>query len=103
MATVIMQRLIGQIGRSAPPGPLVPEKERRGAENQPKATSGGFLLAWDPVTQRERWRVTDAGSFGGGFTVTTAGNLVFHGAIAYNAQTGAGRKAIRLAASLSLS
>jgi quinohemoprotein ethanol dehydrogenase len=36
---------------------------------------GGFLLAWDPVTQKERWRKEGGGSQGGG-TLTTAGNLV---------------------------
>jgi quinohemoprotein ethanol dehydrogenase len=64
-----------------------PPKEPAGAENQPKAT-GGFLLAWDPVNRKERWRVTDPGGFGGGGTLATAGNLVFHGATAYNAETG---------------
>jgi quinohemoprotein ethanol dehydrogenase len=33
-------------------------------------------VAWDPVAQKERWRVQGGGSSGGG-TVTTAGNLVF--------------------------
>jgi quinohemoprotein ethanol dehydrogenase len=33
------------------------------------------LLAWDPVTQTERWRVQGGGGSGGG-TLTTAGNLV---------------------------
>jgi len=37
---------------------------------------GGFLLAWDPVTQSERWRVD---GWAGGGTVTTAGNIVFAG------------------------
>jgi quinohemoprotein ethanol dehydrogenase len=36
----------------------------------------GVLVAWDPVTQKERWRTVGGGSTGGG-TVTTAGNLVF--------------------------
>jgi PQQ-dependent dehydrogenase (methanol/ethanol family) len=36
---------------------------------------GGFLLAWDPVTQKERWRKEGGGASGGG-TLTTAGNLV---------------------------
>jgi quinohemoprotein ethanol dehydrogenase len=36
---------------------------------------GGFLTAWDPVTQTQRWRVQGGGATGGG-TVTTAGNLV---------------------------
>jgi quinohemoprotein ethanol dehydrogenase len=37
---------------------------------------GGFLVAWDVATQKERWRAAGGGSIGGG-TVTTAGNLVF--------------------------
>jgi quinohemoprotein ethanol dehydrogenase len=36
----------------------------------------GFLVAWDPVTQKERWRAPGGGGLNGG-TVTTAGNLVF--------------------------
>jgi quinohemoprotein ethanol dehydrogenase len=35
----------------------------------------GALIAWDPVTQKERWRAPGGGGIGGG-TVTTAGNLV---------------------------
>ena len=35
-----------------------------------------MLVAWDPVTQKERWRTPGGGSIGGG-TVATAGNLVF--------------------------
>jgi quinohemoprotein ethanol dehydrogenase len=35
-----------------------------------------MLVAWDPVTQKERWRNPGGGGIGGG-TVTTAGNLVF--------------------------
>lgn len=39
----------------------------------------GFLVAWDPIaTKRERWRVWYDAGFNGG-TVTTAGNVVFHG------------------------
>jgi hypothetical protein len=34
------------------------------------------LVAWDVVTQKEKWHVSLGGSIGGG-TVTTAGNLVF--------------------------
>ena len=37
-----------------------------------------FLLGWDPVEQRARWRVPYEGEVGGG-TLTTAGNLVFQG------------------------
>ena len=35
-----------------------------------------MLVAWDPVTQKERWRTPGGGGIGGG-TVTTAGNVVF--------------------------
>src|SRR5262249_43204282 len=45
-------------------GPTPPEGQR------------GMLVAWDPVTQKERWRAPGGGGIGGG-TVTTAGNLVF--------------------------
>ncbi len=52
----------------------------------------GILLAWDPVTQKERWHAQGGGSIGGG-TVTTAGNLVFQvipdgRLVAYRADTG---------------
>ena len=46
-------------------GPVLPAGQR-----------GGVLLAWDPITQKERWRATGGGGAGGG-SVTTAGNLVF--------------------------
>jgi PQQ-dependent dehydrogenase (methanol/ethanol family) len=45
-------------------GPTAPEGQR------------GMLVAWDPVTQKEKWRTPGGGGIGGG-TVTTAGNLVF--------------------------
>ena len=52
----------------------------------------GILVAWDPATQKERWRAPGGGSIGGG-TVTTAGNLVFQVVpdgrlVAYRADTG---------------
>lgn len=72
-------------GKAAPP-PLSPH-EPEGAENQPRA-NGGFLVAWDPAANKERWRVVNQGGLGGGGTVTTAGNLVFHGSTAYHAETG---------------
>jgi quinohemoprotein ethanol dehydrogenase len=40
----------------------------------PTPSAGGFLFAWDPVTETERWRVP---ATNGGGTMTTAGNLVF--------------------------
>lgn len=41
----------------------------------PQEGQRGILVAWDPATQKERWRANGGGSIGGG-TVTTAGNLV---------------------------
>jgi alcohol dehydrogenase (cytochrome c)/quinohemoprotein ethanol dehydrogenase len=38
----------------------------------------GNLVAWDPVAQKEVWRVAYKGPWNGG-TLTTAGNLVFEG------------------------
>jgi len=38
----------------------------------------GYLLAWDPVKQKEVWRVTYRGPWNGG-VVTTAGNIVAQG------------------------
>ena len=69
--------------RPAPPaiGPKPPAGQR-----------GGALIAWDPITQTEKWRRPGGGSIGGG-TVTTAGNLVFQVVpdgrlVAYRADTG---------------
>jgi quinohemoprotein ethanol dehydrogenase len=50
------------------------------------------LLAWDPVAQKERWRVQYQMMWNGG-TLTTAGNLVFQGTsdgrfVAYSADKG---------------
>jgi quinohemoprotein ethanol dehydrogenase len=58
----------------------------------PKAPAFGRLLAWDPVKQKEAWRVDYASPWNGG-TLTTAGNLVFQGTadgrfVAYDATTG---------------
>jgi quinohemoprotein ethanol dehydrogenase len=52
----------------------------------------GHLAAWDPVTQKEAWRVPHATSWNGG-VLATAGNLVFQGRsdgyfAAYAADTG---------------
>jgi PQQ-dependent dehydrogenase (methanol/ethanol family) len=52
----------------------------------------GFLLAWDPITQSERWRVAHEGWWNGG-VLSTSGGLVFQGAAdgrfaAYHEATG---------------
>jgi alcohol dehydrogenase (cytochrome c)/quinohemoprotein ethanol dehydrogenase len=54
---------------------------------------GAALLAWDPVAQREAWRVSYP-RFGNGGTLSTGGKLVFQGSVdghfnAYAADTGA--------------
>jgi quinohemoprotein ethanol dehydrogenase len=52
----------------------------------------GHLLAWDPIQQKEVWRVDRPGPWNGG-VLSTAGNLVFEGTAAgnfeaYRADTG---------------
>lgn len=52
----------------------------------------GSLLAWDPVTQKEVWRVEHGGPWNGG-VLSTAGGLVFQGnrngqLVAYDAKSG---------------
>lgn len=52
----------------------------------------GFLKAWDPVAQKERWRVALPGNWPGG-VLSTAGGLVFQGRldgflVAYDATSG---------------
>ena len=59
------QRISNGIG--TPPAALKPRK--------PTA----FLMAWDPVAQKEVWRVPMTGPRGGGGTAATAGGLVFQG------------------------
>ena len=46
--------------------------------NAPKGAPPGFLLAWDPVKQKEVWRVKQEAHWNGG-VVTTASGLVFQG------------------------
>ncbi len=58
----------------------------------PRALAKGHLLAWDPIKQKEAWRVDYAGPWNGG-TLSTAGNLVFQGTadgrfVAYRATDG---------------
>ncbi len=61
-------------------------------ENE-KVEIDAFLLAWDPVAQREVWRVPYVTSYNGG-VLATDGNLVFQGTadgrfVAYRASDGA--------------
>jgi quinohemoprotein ethanol dehydrogenase len=47
------------------------------------AATKGALIAWDPVTQTERWRVPHPGPWNGGL-LSTGGGLVFQGNAAGN-------------------
>ena len=58
-----------------------------------KSSAGASLIAWDPVQQREAWRVAYPRAGNGG-TLSTGGKLVFQGSVdghlnAYAADTGA--------------
>src|SRR5207237_7133195 len=59
----------------APPAPPSNAKTLPAVGPTPPEGQRGMLVAWDPITQRERWRNPGGGGIGGG-TVTTAGNLV---------------------------
>jgi len=74
---------LGAFGSRPPSAPLPPEA-------QAIVKQGGFLVAWDPVAQKPRWRVNISPSGG---TLSTAGNLVFSSEsngrfFAVNAETG---------------
>jgi quinohemoprotein ethanol dehydrogenase len=63
---------------------------------------GAFLVAWDPIAQRERWRLKfDRPGITGG-TLATGGNLLFHGSndgrfVAYAADSGVALWSVSLA------
>src|SRR5262249_55344378 len=61
---------------AAPQPPANPAKVLPAIGPTPPEGQRGMLVAWDPVTQKERWRTPGGGGIGGG-TVTTASNLVF--------------------------
>jgi len=61
-------------GQAPPPPPTAPPAPALPVIG-PQVT-GAWLVAWDVVNQKEKWRVQGGGSIGGG-AVTTAGNLVF--------------------------
>src|ERR1019366_5202451 len=60
----------------APPPPVATAPPLPVIGPDPIPGQRSVLVAYDPVTQRQRWAVPGGGSIGGG-TVTTAGNLVF--------------------------
>jgi len=64
-----------------------------GLRGDPKWKAGGYLIAWDPVRQKERWKVAQPMPMNGG-VLATGGNLVFQGTAegrfnAYSADKGA--------------
>jgi len=64
------------------------------------AASQGHLAAWDPVAQKEAWRIPQGHPWNGG-VLATAGNLVFEGTSrgefnAYQADTGAPLRSVQL-------
>jgi len=72
----IAARAAAAAAAAAPPAAGPPKPVQR--PDLPKIgpdTMGGSLVAYDPVTQKERWHAEGGGGIGGG-TVTTAGNLV---------------------------
>ena len=74
--TGIVRRAGGAPGAEPPPQPATPVPAPPAIGPEPPEGLRGMLVAWDPVTQKERWRVPGGGAIGGG-TVSTAGNLVF--------------------------
>jgi hypothetical protein len=62
---------------AAPPAPATPAaKLREPLKSIGPDSSGGFLMAYDPATGTERWRVPGGSAIGGG-TVATGGGIVF--------------------------
>jgi PQQ-dependent dehydrogenase (methanol/ethanol family) len=60
---------------AATPPPPPAAKQLPAIGPAPVEGQRGALIAWDPITQKERWRGNGGASIGGG-TVSTAGNLV---------------------------
>jgi quinohemoprotein ethanol dehydrogenase len=62
---------------AAPPAPAAPAaKQRPALKTIGPDFDGGFLMAYDPATGTERWRVKGGSAIGGG-TVATGGGIVF--------------------------
>ena len=69
--------LIRRFGPNASTTPLKQLPPPPATGPKPPEGQRGALVAWDPVTQTQRWIAADGGGGAGG-TVTTLGNLVFH-------------------------
>ena len=64
----------------------------KGVDDKVDGLLRGFVSAWDPVSQKEVWRIQHAGTWNGGM-LSTHGNLIFQGNssgrfVAYRADTG---------------
>lgn len=57
--------------------PFIPPTDKQ-AREEIKKSFKGKLIAWNPITQKEVWRVAHSGPWNGG-VLTTAGGLVFQG------------------------
>jgi quinohemoprotein ethanol dehydrogenase len=83
----------GAVNAPAPPAAPPPRRDPFVVGGGGGQQQGAFLVAWDPIAQRERWRVTfDRPGITGG-TLATRGNLLFHGSndgrfVAYAADDG---------------
>lgn len=74
------QKLGFNIGFDMAAGAMPADKAIRA---QAAGATKGALIAWDPVAQKERWRVQYQGPWNGGM-LATAGGLVFQGTAAGN-------------------
>ena len=74
---VAAARAAAAAASTAPAAPAVPAaKQRPALKTIGPDFDGGFLMAYDPATGAERWRVKGGSAIGGG-TVATAGGIVF--------------------------
>ena len=65
-------------GKPLPGGVEVGGVSMDWAESRDPLDGKGLLIAWDPVRQKQRWRVVQSSIWNGG-TLATAGGLVFQG------------------------
>jgi quinohemoprotein ethanol dehydrogenase len=73
-------------------GQITDPELRKKFNDKVQNSDKGYTLAWDPVTQKERFRIPQPFNFGGG-TLVTAGNLLVQGTMKsslaiYRADTG---------------
>lgn len=76
---VYQPNMATMVSGTYPAAGILPEKAPLGTLKD--RSYAGHLLAWDPVAQKERWRVPYTNHWNGG-TLATAGNLVLQGTAA---------------------